>query len=80
MPQDAEKEKWCFRPGMLVLIFFCVGPFVLPLVWMKPRLNIQAKVFWTLILLAVTYFLGAALLGFLRNIKGYLDSIQSALG
>jgi hypothetical protein len=48
---------WYFKPGMLVLAFLCVGPLMLPLVWLSPGLSRRAKIIWTLIISVVSALL-----------------------
>jgi hypothetical protein len=45
LPPKKAGEPWYFSATSLIGLFMCVGPFILPLIWMKPSLSKQAK--WT---------------------------------
>jgi len=49
--------KWYFRTHVLIVGFLCVGPFILPLVWLNPHLSQKKKIVITVITLAFTYLL-----------------------
>lgn len=67
------KEKWYFSFSTLIVGFLCVGPLILPLVWMNPGLTKKSKVIWTVLLLAITVVLVKSLSYSLSAIKQYYD-------
>jgi hypothetical protein len=54
------REHWCFRPGFMLLTFLCVGPFMLPLVWLHPTMARRSKAVWTAVITAVSVAAGWA--------------------
>lgn len=61
MLQELERIPWYFSVTSLVVSFFCVGPFMLPLLWLHPKLSRNAKAAWTtgIALVSVLMFAGA---------------------
>lgn len=51
------KSVWYFQTGFIILMFLCVGPLALPLVWLKPSLSTKAKITLTVVVLVLTYAL-----------------------
>lgn len=52
---NLDPTKWYFRTYVFVLIFLCIGPLALPLVWINPRYKRSKKIFITFITLLVCY-------------------------
>ncbi len=50
----ADKPVWYLRTSALVVSFCCVGPLMLPLVWIHPKLNGVWKAVLTLVVLAIS--------------------------
>ncbi|MCI0534802.1 MAG: hypothetical protein L0Z50_06215 [Verrucomicrobiales bacterium] len=48
---------WYFKPGMLVVAFLVVGPFMLPLLWFNPHMRLQMKLVWTVVISLVSLVL-----------------------
>jgi hypothetical protein len=48
---------WYYKKTSLVVGFLCVGPLVLPLIWIHPKMTTSAKVLWTVVVLVLTYLL-----------------------
>ncbi len=73
--EKKPKEPWYFKTSLLVISFFCVGPLMLPLLWLHPRLNKIAKVVISLIIIVASYFLYKAVSQSLRSISDYYKMI-----
>lgn len=56
---EPEKRKWYQTKRTLVIALLTVGPFALPLLWFNPRYTLTAKILWTVLLVGLTYALGA---------------------
>ncbi|MDP2938592.1 MAG: zinc ribbon domain-containing protein [Candidatus Omnitrophota bacterium] len=67
--------KWYFKTYWLVIIFLCVGPLVLPLVWLNPHFSRQKKIITTIIIAVLSYYLGSLLINSLKSIKEYYGLI-----
>lgn len=73
--EKKEKAKWFYRNASLIIIFLCVGPLVLPLVWANPRFNRNTKLITTIIISVITYFLWAATSRAIRSIGSYYGQV-----
>ncbi|MFC2149654.1 hypothetical protein ACFLQ8_03030 [Candidatus Auribacterota bacterium] len=52
---DAKKGKWYHgRVFILVMLFFVIGIFALPLLWLSPRFNLFAKTALTVVVVILT--------------------------
>ena len=53
-----EKVKWYLRPlGVLLLLFFVLGPFGLPLLYKSPRFSRRLKIVLTIVVIFYTTYL-----------------------
>ena len=66
-----EQGKWYFRTNWLVLFFLTVGPLMLPLIWLNPRLSQNLKIIIIIIILILTYFLGMIFINSLYSLYEY---------
>lgn len=48
---------WYFRNMFIIIMFACVGPLSLPLVWFNPRFSVTGKIVVTVITLILSYYL-----------------------
>jgi len=72
-----NKPKWYFKNTTLVLLFCCVGPLVLPLIWLNPHYGKIVKIVLSIICVVVSYFLWLMLAGSLSELKTLLkDAYQ----
>jgi len=74
--EERPKDPWYFKPSVLVVVFLCVGPLVLPLIWINPRFSNKNKVIISLAVVVISYFLGLLLAGSIKNITGYYQQIS----
>jgi ABC-type methionine transport system permease subunit len=68
MLQEQNKAPWYFNSMSLIVSFFCVGPFMLPLVWLNPKMSRNAKIGATAAIVLVSLALGLATARALRII------------
>lgn len=69
------KEKWYYKPSMLVITFLCAGPFMLPLLWLNPRFSKTTKLILSSIILVVSYYLAIKVSQSLQSISNYYKTI-----
>jgi len=74
---DVRKDKWYFGISTLVVSFLCVGPLVLPLVWINPNFSKKLKITLSVIILAVSYFLGVIFFRSLSAINNYYKLLSN---
>jgi len=67
---------WYYRTAFIVLMLASVGPFALPLVWMRPQL----KPGWKLVITALTLVLTALLTLLTMLSIRFLKQLYSAMG
>ncbi len=55
-----KKQSWYFTNSTLVIAFLCVGPLMLPLLWVNPRFNQRNKVIFSIgiVIVTVLFYLG----------------------
>ena len=61
-----NKPKWYFKTSTLVIGFLCVGPLVIPLIWLNPGYKKWLKIALTIIFLITGYYM---LLGTIESIN-----------
>ncbi|MDD4954480.1 MAG: zinc ribbon domain-containing protein [Candidatus Omnitrophica bacterium] len=71
------QEKWYLGTSFLIIAFLCVGPLMLPLIWLKPSLSRDKKIIITVVVLAVSIALGVVLMNSIRSISSYYNQIFS---
>ncbi|OIO36428.1 MAG: hypothetical protein AUJ74_02335 [Candidatus Omnitrophica bacterium CG1_02_44_16] len=74
---DEKKEKWYFKDSAMIVIFLVAGPFVLPLVWFNPRLNIKMKAVVTIAILILSYALWMMMQASIKSVGEYYKEILS---
>jgi len=70
-----RQGKWYFKTSALVISFFCVGPFMLPLIWFNPRLSKKYKAIATIIIVILSYYVGLLFVTSLRSIIKYYEML-----
>ncbi len=70
---------WYYRGGFLVFLACTVGPFMLPLVWIHPRLGLGWKIGITAIVLGITFLLTWGLYNALMNVRELLPEMESLM-
>jgi hypothetical protein len=76
-PPKAEKLPWYFSTANLVVSFACVGPLMLPLLWIHPKLSRGKKILFTAVIAVLTFVLGSLVANALRSLKDYFDIIAN---
>ena len=72
-----ENQKWYFKTSILVIALLSIGPLALPLLWFNPRYRPLTKIFWTVLVLVLTY-LSIKVLD--RSLQSILEYYRLALG
>ena len=79
MPKD-EKVKWYLRPmGVVLLLFFVLGPFGLPLLYKSPEFSRKLKIVLTIVVILYTSYLIIASLEIGRNLFIKMGEFQDIL-
>ncbi len=72
-------KKWYFRTSTLVIGFLCVGPLILPLVWINPGLTRTKKIVISLVVVITSYYLGVLFAKFLQSLQSSYDLLQELI-
>jgi hypothetical protein len=79
MPKD-EKVKWYLRPmGVVLLLFFVLGPFGLPLLYKSPKFSQKLKIILTIVMILYTSYLIIASVEIGRNLFIKMEEFQNLL-
>ncbi|MBI5123906.1 MAG: hypothetical protein HZA72_00630 [Candidatus Omnitrophica bacterium] len=70
-----DSKKWYFRTYVYVILFLCVGPFALPLVWINPRYALTKRIVLTIITLIASYVIFVMLAKSTESIHSYYQQI-----
>jgi hypothetical protein len=69
--------KWYFKTSSLIIVFLCVGPLALPMLWFNPRFSKKTKTIISIIVIILTYYLVIATVEAVRAImKSYQQLYQ----
>lgn len=71
---NSEKPKWYFTKKFLITALLMVGPLALPLLWINPKISTSHKILWTVIILGLTYALGALNVWAYQYFMNFLNS------
>ncbi|MBP1695620.1 MAG: hypothetical protein H6Q41_808 [Deltaproteobacteria bacterium] len=78
--REVEKTKWYFRPiGVVLLLFFVLGPFGLPLLYKSPKFGKASKIILTIAIIIYTSYLVFASLEIGRELYKSMEELQELL-
>lgn len=70
-----EKTEWYFKASTLVVGFFVVGPFIIPLIWFHPRYSKTMKIILISLCIVITIVAFKAVKTALVSINEYYQII-----
>jgi len=80
MRKEDEKVKWYLRPiSVILLLFFVLGPFGLPLLYRSPKFSKTLKIILTVAVIFYTLYLIFVMLEIGREIYKMMEELQSTL-
>ena len=78
--QEDRKTKWYLRPiSVVLLLFFVLGPFGLPLLYRSPKFSRTSKIILTLVVMIYTLYLIFVSLEIGRELYGRMVELQELL-
>lgn len=81
MLKEDRKTKWYLRPiGVVLLLFFVLGPFGLPLLYKSPEFSKASKIILTIVVIAYTFYLIFVSLEIARELFRKMEELQELLG
>lgn len=72
----AGTTPWYYRHSAWVVGFLCFGPFILPLVWINPRLTKELKILISIGMLVVSWILAKLLWQSFVSLKEYYGILK----
>jgi hypothetical protein len=80
MPKEDGRAKWYLRPmSVILLLFFVLGPFGLPLLYKSPAFSKTLKIILTIIVIIYTSYLIFASLEIARQLYTRMGELQEML-
>lgn len=80
MDKENVKLKWYLRPiNVILLLFFALGPFALPLLYKSPKFNKVSKILLTIIIIVYTSYLMFISLQIGRGVYTEIEKLQDIL-
>ena len=80
MPKEDGKVKWYLRPmGVVLLLFFVLGPIGLPLLYKSPNFSKTLKIILTIAVILYTSYLIFASLEIARELYSRMGELQDIL-
>ena len=73
--EKKPQEKWYYKTSILIFLFFCVGPFALPVLWLNPSFSRNKKIVVSAVVIILSYFLGVIFINSLKSINEYYKMI-----
>ena len=80
MPKEDGKARWYLRPmGVVLLLFFVLGPFGLPLLYKSPAFSKTLKLVLSIAVILYTFYLIFASLEIARQLYSRMGELQEML-
>ena len=80
MNREDEKIRWYLKPvSVILLLFFVLGPFALPLLYKSPKFNKASKIILTITVIIYTSYLVYASLKIGREVYKEMGALQEML-
>ena len=80
MLKEDRKIRWYLRPiGVVLLLFFVLGPFGLPLLYKSPKFGKASKIILTIVVMMYTSYLIFASLEIARELYKRMEELQELL-
>jgi uncharacterized membrane protein YvbJ len=75
--EPRTKEKWYLRSSSLLVTFLCVGPLVLPLIWLNRSYSKKKKIVLSILVVIISYYLVVSLIHSIKAITYYYGTLTS---
>ena len=80
MAEEERKIKWYLRPiSVVLLLFFVLGPFGLPLLYKSPKFSRTLKIILSVVVIVYTSYLIFASLEIAKELYRKMEELQELL-
>ncbi len=80
VPEEEGEIKWYLRPiSVVLLLFFVLGPFGLPLLYKSPKFSRTLKIILSIVVIVYTSYLVFASLEIGRDLYRRMEELQEVL-
>jgi hypothetical protein len=80
MNKGDEKIKWYLRPIIvIILLFFVLGPFALPLLYKSPKFTKTLKIVLTIVVIVYTLYLVFASIEIGKEVYKRMEELQGII-
>ena len=80
MRKEDGEVKWYLRPiSVVLLLFFVLGPFALPLLYKSPKFSKTLRIILTIVVIIYTSYLIFATLEIGRELYKRMEALQDVL-
>ncbi len=77
MLNETGRSKWYYKPvALILLLFFILGPFGLPLLYKSPHFGKTSKILLTIAVLIYTAYLVYATIQITRELFKMMDELE----
>ncbi len=73
-----NKKQWYHSHSTWIVGFLCVGPLILPLVWINPRLSLVIKVGISVLIIVISILLWKAFQSSMQSLTQYYDILKNS--
>ncbi len=71
-----QVEKWYYKNSTIIVAILLLGPFALPLVWMKPQYKLETKIIISIIVIVLTILLSYWAASLYKQVMGQLNALS----
>jgi len=75
-----EKQPWYYNDYLLLLMFFCVMPLVIPFIWLNPKYSKTTKIVLTVVVSIATVLAAWVFMESWKKIMAQYDQAFQLLG
>ena len=81
MLKEERRTRWYLKPvSVVVLLFFVLGPFGLPLLYKSPKFGKVSKIVLTVVVIVYTFYLVFASLEIAKELYMKMEELRELLG
>lgn len=71
-----KTQKWYYSTTSIIIGFLCVGPLILPLVWLNPNYSWPKKVIYSVVFIVLTVLLVILTIEMFQKLFEYISYLS----